>query len=47
MGAVEFHEQRYMALNEPGAIIEQIPGFSPSTGLHGEMGWDLSECQPV
>ncbi|ODB85854.1 hypothetical protein A3194_13625 [Candidatus Thiodiazotropha endoloripes] len=37
-GAVEFHEQRYMALNEPGAIIEQIPGFSPSTGLHGEMG---------
>ncbi|MET0081200.1 MAG: response regulator, partial [Candidatus Thiodiazotropha lotti] len=28
-GEVEFHEQRYMALHEAGAIIEQIPGFSP------------------
>ncbi|MCG7922966.1 MAG: response regulator [Candidatus Thiodiazotropha lotti] len=38
IGAVEFHEQRYMALHEAGAIIEQIPGFSPSTGLHDEIG---------
>ena len=37
-GAVEFHEQRYMGLHEPGAIIEQIPGFSPSTGLQDEIG---------
>ncbi|MEJ2619220.1 MAG: response regulator [Candidatus Thiodiazotropha sp.] len=37
-GLVEFHEQRYMALHEPGAIIEQIPSFSPSTGLVDELG---------
>ncbi|MCG7893830.1 MAG: response regulator [Candidatus Thiodiazotropha taylori] len=37
-GAVEFHEQRYVALHEPGAIIEQIPGFLPSTGLDDELG---------
>ncbi|MBW9269338.1 MAG: response regulator [Candidatus Thiodiazotropha sp. (ex. Lucinisca nassula)] len=37
-GAVEFHEQRYIALHEPAAIIEQIPGFLPSTGLENELG---------
>jgi DNA-binding response OmpR family regulator/EAL domain-containing protein (putative c-di-GMP-specific phosphodiesterase class I) len=37
-GLVEFHEQCYIALREPGAIIEQIPYFSPSTGLLDELG---------
>jgi EAL domain-containing protein (putative c-di-GMP-specific phosphodiesterase class I) len=37
-GSVDFHEQRYIALRESGAIIEQVPHFSPTTGLVDELG---------
>jgi EAL domain-containing protein (putative c-di-GMP-specific phosphodiesterase class I) len=37
-GSVDYFEQRYIALREPGAIIEQVPHFSPSTGLIDELG---------
>ncbi|MES9851336.1 MAG: response regulator [Candidatus Thiodiazotropha sp. L084R] len=37
-GFVEFHEQRYLALHEEGAVVEHIPSFVSATGLTTEIG---------
>ncbi|MES9942259.1 MAG: response regulator [Candidatus Thiodiazotropha sp. 6PLUC2] len=37
-GFVEFHEQRYLALHEDGAVVEHIPSFVSATGLTSEIG---------
>jgi PleD family two-component response regulator/EAL domain-containing protein (putative c-di-GMP-specific phosphodiesterase class I) len=37
-GFVQFHEQRYVAIHENGAIMEQIPSFAATTELTSEVG---------
>ena len=37
-GFVEFRQQRYLSMIDGSAIIEQIPGFLPATGLSSETG---------